>query len=119
MFRSARGIEGAIDEIGRWADSLPGEFAIEVIDYADGAVIAVTGVLISSGLGLRAWIHLDESAWCTSTGSMCRTRAGSSCGARTTTRAMRPTRGCEDRSTSTVYATGRRFVSRRIRSTSS
>lgn len=62
MFRSARDVDGAIDEIGRWADSLPGDFAIEVTDYADGAVIAVTGLLMSSGLALRAWVHLDESA---------------------------------------------------------
>ena len=42
--------------------SLPGEIAIEVTDHTDGAVIAVTGVLMSSGLSLRAWIHIDESS---------------------------------------------------------
>lgn len=62
MFRSARDIEGAVEEVGRWADSLPGDFAIEVTDHTDGAVIAVTGVLISSGLSVRAWIHIDESS---------------------------------------------------------
>lgn len=61
MFRSAQDVDGAIDEIGRWADSLPGDFTIEVTDYDDGVVIEVTGTLISSGLVLHAWLRLDPA----------------------------------------------------------
>lgn len=61
MFHSAQTVEDAIDELARWADSLPGEFTIDVTDFTDATVIEVTGTLISSGLGLRVWLHVASN----------------------------------------------------------
>lgn len=47
MFRSSGNIDEAIDEVTRWADSLPGEFSIDVTDHDGEVLIEVNGVLIS------------------------------------------------------------------------
>jgi len=54
VFRSPQNLDEAVDEVGRWADSLPGDFAVEVTGFDDATVIQVTGALTSSGLVLRA-----------------------------------------------------------------
>lgn len=59
MFRSAKDVDGAIEEVRTWADSLPGEFALDVTDYDDGTVIAVKGTLISSEIVVSVWLRLQ------------------------------------------------------------
>ncbi|MBA2576191.1 MAG: hypothetical protein H0V05_06040, partial [Euzebyaceae bacterium] len=39
MFRSPQNLDEAVDEAGRWADSLPGDFAVEVTGFDDATVI--------------------------------------------------------------------------------
>ena len=58
MFRSAGNIDEAIDEVTRWADSLPGDFSIDVTDHDAEVLIELNGVLISSGLLLSASVLL-------------------------------------------------------------
>lgn len=60
MFQSAHNSDEAIDEVVRWADSLPGEFAVDVTDYDDGLLIEVRGTLLSSGLSLAALLRLGD-----------------------------------------------------------
>lgn len=61
MFHAAQNIDEAVDEVGRWTDSLPGEFEVEVADFDDATVIEVIGILISSGLALRAWLQVNPN----------------------------------------------------------
>jgi hypothetical protein len=39
--RSPQNLDEAVDEVGRWADSLPGDFAVEVTGFDDARVIQV------------------------------------------------------------------------------
>ncbi|HUF84060.1 MAG TPA: DUF6516 family protein [Acidimicrobiia bacterium] len=105
--------------MGRWADSLPGDFAIEVTDHTDGAVIAVTGVLISSGLVVRAWIHVDGSSRVRQYRFHVQDTAGGLVWRHDNHPGHENAPACGDESTSTAFAPGRRFASRPIRSTSS
>lgn len=59
MFRASSSIEDAIDEIATWADSLPGDFAVDVTEHDDLTIIDVAGALVSSGLRLQATLLVD------------------------------------------------------------
>ncbi len=51
LFERATTIDDALAEIGTWASSLPGDFAVDASDRDDAITeVTINGVLISSGL---------------------------------------------------------------------
>lgn len=62
MFRSSTTVDEALDEIVGWADSLPGDFSIDVIDHDDATTIELHGALISSAVEVRASLLLAADA---------------------------------------------------------
>jgi len=62
VFDRARSVDEAVGEIETWADSLPGDFSVNVTDYDDASLIEVDGSLIASGLVVRASIRVGPGA---------------------------------------------------------
>src|SRR5665213_1758419 len=62
MFETAQTVDQAIDEVGRWADSLPGDFSIDITDHDDLTVIEVNGTLIASGIAVAGVDSYDRCA---------------------------------------------------------
>ncbi|MBL8776840.1 MAG: hypothetical protein JNK12_12945 [Acidimicrobiales bacterium] len=62
MFRSSTTIDEALEEIVGWADSLPGDFSIDVVDHDDATTIDLHGALISSAVEVRASLVVTADA---------------------------------------------------------